>query len=41
MNDMFDRWYLVDHWGRRNILMSGAAVVCPPNSPTSTSTELV
>ena len=28
--DNFDRWYLVDRWGRRAILLSGAVVVSLP-----------
>ncbi len=31
---IFVRWYLVDRWGRRAILLSGAIVVRPRNSIT-------
>lgn len=29
LNLSLDSWYLVDRWGRRTILLSGAVVVCP------------
>lgn len=31
--DVRIRWYLVDMWGRRIILMTGAAVVCEAQPP--------